>query len=53
MIIIIVIAPLSMLSEDKWGYLECLYKARQSAITDGGLFRHSDERGENERRSEK
>jgi len=25
-------------SEDDWGYLECLYKACQAAITDGGLF---------------
>jgi len=31
---IIIIASLS---EDEWGYLECLYKACQ-AITDGGLF---------------
>jgi len=31
-IIIIIIAPLSIMSED-----ECLYKACQSAITDGGF----------------
>jgi len=43
------------MSEDKWGDLECLYKACQSAITDGGLFRDTgvDERGENERQSAK
>jgi len=36
------------------GDLECLYKACQAAITDGGLFRHTGvhERGENERQSE-
>jgi len=33
------------MSEDKWGDLECLYKACQSAIT-------VDERGENKRQSE-
>jgi len=38
-IIIIIIAPLNILSEDEWGDLECLYKACQAAITDGGLFR--------------
>jgi len=27
-----------MLREDEWGNLECLYKACQAAITDGGLF---------------
>jgi len=37
-IIIIIIAPLSILSEDEWGDLECLYKACQASITDGGLF---------------
>jgi len=49
-IIILIISPLSILSEDKWADLEC-----QSAITDGGLFRDTgaDEQGENERQSEK
>jgi len=44
-----IIAPLSILSEDEWGDLECLYKARQAAITDGGVFTDTgvDERGEN------
>jgi len=37
-IIIIIITPPSILSEDEWGDLECLYKACQAAITDGGLF---------------
>jgi len=27
-----------MVKEDQWGYLECLHKACQAAITDGGLF---------------
>jgi len=47
MIIIIIIAPLRILSEDEWGDLECLYKACQSAITDGGLFKDTgvDNRG--------
>jgi len=42
-------------SEDEWEDLECLYKACQSAITDGGLFTDTgvDERVENERQSEK
>jgi len=42
-------------SEDEWGDLECLYKAFQAAITDGGLFTDTgvDERDENERHSEK
>jgi len=46
--------PLSILSEDEWWDLECLYEACQAAITDGGLFRDTDvdERGENERQSE-
>jgi len=41
-------APLSILSEDEWGELECLYKACQAAITDGGLFTDTGvrERGE-------
>jgi len=37
-IIIIIIAPLSILSEHELGDLECLYKARQAATTDAGLF---------------
>jgi len=36
------IAPLSILSEDEWGDLECLHKARQAATTDGGLFTAAD-----------
>jgi len=36
---LIIIAPLSILSEDEWGNIECLYKAYQSSITDGCLFR--------------
>jgi len=50
----LIIAPPSILSEDEWGDLECLYKACQAAITDGGLFTDAgvDERGENERWSE-
>jgi len=41
-------------SEDQCGDLECLYKACQAAVTDGGLFTDTgvDERGENERQSE-
>jgi len=40
--------------EDQWGDLECLHKACQAAITDGGLFTDTgvDERGENERQCE-
>jgi len=37
-LIIIIIAPLTIVSEDQWGDLECLYKACQAAITDRGLF---------------
>jgi len=50
----IIIAPLSILSEDEWGDLECLYKACQAAIIDGGLFTDTDvdERGKHERQSE-
>jgi len=53
--IIIIIATLSILNEDEWEDSGCLYKACQSAITDGGLFRDTgiDERGENEQQSEK
>jgi len=53
-IILLIIAPLSILSEDEWGDLECRYKARQAAITDGGLFTDTGvhNRGENERQSE-
>jgi len=36
--IFIIIAPLTIVSEHQWGDFECLYKARQAAITDGGLF---------------
>jgi len=35
-IIIIIIAPLTIVSDDQWGDLECLYKACQAARTDGG-----------------
>jgi len=31
-IIIIIIAPLSIVKEDQWGHLECLHKASQAAI---------------------
>jgi len=45
------------MNEEEWGDLEYLYKACQSAITDGGLFRDIGvglhEQGENERQSEK
>jgi len=54
--IIIIIAPLSIVSKDEWGYIEFLYKACQSAITDGCLFTDTDgvdERGENKRHSDK
>jgi len=37
-IIIIIIAPLTIVKEDQWGDLECPHKACQAAITDGGLF---------------
>jgi len=43
-----IIAPLTIVSEDLWGDLECLYKACQAARTDTGV----DERGENERQCE-
>jgi len=46
------IAPLTIVSEDQWGDLDCLYKACQAAITESGLFTDTawvDERGENER----
>jgi len=57
-IIIIIISPLSILSEDEWGDLECLYlytgTLNQAVTTDGGLFTDTgiNERGENERQSE-
>jgi len=51
-IIIIIIAPLSILSEDEWGDLECLHKACQAAITAEGFDTGVNERGENERKSE-
>jgi len=40
--------------EDQWGELECLHKACQAAITDGGLFTDTvvNERCENERQGE-
>jgi len=40
--------------EDERGELACLYKKRQAAITDGGLFTDTgiNERGENIRQSE-
>ena len=36
--------------ENEWGDLECLYKACQAAITEGGFFTDTSmgERGENE-----
>jgi len=38
------------MNEDEWGDLECLYKACQNAITDGGLLTDIgvNERDENE-----
>jgi len=36
MIIIIIIAQLTIMSDDQWGDLECLYKARKASRTDGG-----------------
>jgi len=52
-LIIIIIAPISILSEDEWGDLERLYKACQAAIiTDGGLFTGVYERSENKQQSE-
>ena len=41
---------MNVLNEDEWGDLECLHKACQAAITDGGLFTDTgvNERGENE-----
>jgi len=53
-VMIIIIAPLTIVSEDQWEYLECRY-ACQAAITEGGLFTDTswvDERGENGRQSE-
>jgi len=49
-----IIAPLTIVSEDQWADLECLYKACQAARTDGGLFTDTgeDERCENERQGE-
>ena len=40
--------------ENEWGDLECLYKACQAAITDGGLLTDTDvnERCENEWQNE-
>ena len=41
-------------NENEWGDLECLYKACQAAITDGGFFTDTgvNERSENEWQSE-
>jgi len=39
--IIIIIAPLTIVSEDQWGVLECMSKACQEARTDGGLFTYT------------
>jgi len=52
--IIIIITPLTIVSEDQWGDLDCMYKACQAARTDGGLFTDTseDERRENVRQSE-
>jgi len=36
--IIILIAPLTVVSEHQWGDLEGLYRACQAARTDGGSF---------------
>jgi len=43
-----------MVKEDQWGDLECLHKACQATITDGGLFTDTgvDERCGNERQGE-
>jgi len=45
---------MTIVSEDQWEDLECLYKACQAARTDGVLFTDTgeDEWGENERQSE-
>jgi len=53
-LLIIIIAPLTIVSEDQWGDLECLYKDCQAARTDGRLFTDTgvDGRGDNERQSE-
>jgi len=53
-IVKIMIVPLTIVREDQWGDLECLYEACQAARTDGGLFTDTgeDERDENERQSE-
>jgi len=48
-----IIAPLTIVSDDQWGDLECLYKACKVARTDEGLFTETGvEQGENERQSE-
>jgi len=54
LIIILINAPLSILTEDKWGGLDLVPAACQAAKTDVGLFTYTgvDERGENERQSE-
>jgi len=45
---------IGILSEDEWGYFECLYKTCQAAVIEGGLFTDTGvtKRGENERQSE-
>jgi len=35
---IIIIAQFGVLSEDEWGDLQCLYKACQATVIDGGFF---------------
>jgi len=47
--ITLIIAPLTIVYEDQWGDLECLYKACQAAKTDGGFFTDT---GVDERQSE-
>jgi len=37
-IIIKIIAPLTIVSEDQWEDFECMYKACLAARTDGGLY---------------
>jgi len=55
-LLLIIIAPLTIVNEDQWGDLECLSSiACHAAKTDGSLFTDNglDERSENERQSEK
>jgi len=53
-IILIIIAPLTIVKEGQWGDVECLHKACQAVITDGDLFTDTgfDERCENKRPGE-